>query len=62
MHLATSIQQGIPAEFSPGSILQLPNVIRSSNGMSENTYARALPMMSWMRQATGGGGNGVMNV
>ena len=63
MHLATSIQQGVPAEFSPGSVLQLPNVIRTANGMSSGTYQRALPMMSWMRQTTmSDGGNGVMNV
>jgi hypothetical protein len=62
MHPATSIQQGVPAEFSPDSILQIPNVIKSMNGMSEGTYSKSLPMQAMMRSTTGYGGNGTMNV
>ena len=57
-------QQGVQPGFAPDSILQIPNVIKSPNGMSEGTYSKSLPMQSMMRQATGygTGGNGTMNV
>jgi hypothetical protein len=61
-HAASSIQQGVQADFNPGSILQLPNVIQSANGMSEGTYSKSLPMQAMMRNTTGYGGNGTMNV
>lgn len=61
-HAASSIQQGVPAEFSPDSILQLPNMIKPMNGMSEGTYSKSLPMQAMMRSTTGYGGNGTMNV
>ena len=63
-HAATSIQQNVPAQFSPGSVLQIPNMIQSVNGMSAGTYSKSLPMQSMMRNATGygTGGNGTMNV
>ncbi len=63
-HAASSIQQGVPAQFSPGSVLQIPNMIQSINGMSAGTYSKSLPMQSMMRNATGygTGGNGTINV
>lgn len=63
-HAATSIQQGVQPGFDPGSILQIPNIIKSMNGMSAQTYSKSLPMQSMMRNATGygTGGNGTMNV
>lgn len=62
-HLATSIQQNISPMFSPGSVLHLPNMIRPINGMSVNTYNKALPMQSMLRSTTMmSDGNGVMNV
>jgi hypothetical protein len=63
-HAASSIQQNVPAQFSPGSVLQIPNMIQSINGMSQGTYSKSLPMQSMMRNATGygTGGNGTMNV
>ena len=61
-HVATSIQQNVPSQFSPGSVLQIPNMIQSVNGMSQGTYSKSLPMQSMMRNATGYGGNGTMNV
>lgn len=63
-HAASSIQQGVQPGFSPGSVLQIPNMIQSVNGMSAGTYSKSLPMQSMMRNATGygTGGNGTMNV
>jgi hypothetical protein len=63
-HAASSIQQGVQPGFSPGSVLQIPNMIQSVNGMSSGTYSKSLPMQSMMRNATGygTGGNGTMNV
>jgi hypothetical protein len=63
-HAASSIQQNVPSQFSPGSVLQIPNMIQSVNGMSAGTYSKSLPMQSMMRNATGygTGGNGTMNV
>jgi hypothetical protein len=56
-HVATSIPQQAqaPAVFSPGSILQIPNVIKSANGMSQGTYSKALPQQAMMRTTTGYG-------
>lgn len=68
MHPATSVQQGVQPGFAPDSILQIPNVIKSMNGMSAGTYSKSLPMQSMMRTTTGygpaasGGGNGTINV
>jgi hypothetical protein len=63
-HAASSIQQQVQPGFAPDSILQIPNVIKSMNGMSQQTYSKSLPMQSMMRNATGygTGGNGTMNV
>lgn len=64
-HAASSIQQNVPPQFGPGSVLQLPNVIKTANGMSPGTYSKAQPLMSWMQSTTtgaAGGGNGTMNV
>lgn len=63
-HAASSIQQQVQPGFSPGSVLQIPNMIQSVNGMSAQTYSKSLPMQSMMRNATGygTGGNGTMNV
>jgi hypothetical protein len=69
MHQATSVQQGVQPGFAPDSILQIPNILKSMNGMSDSTYSKSLPMQSMMRNSTGyggpaaaGGGNGTMNV
>ncbi len=52
-HLATSMQQNVPAEFSPSSVLMLPNLVRPVNAMSEGTYNRVLPMEAMIRRQTG---------
>lgn len=62
MHAASSMQSNVPVGFTPGSILQLPNQIKSMNGMSPSTYSGALPQQAMLRTTTGLGGNGTMNV
>jgi hypothetical protein len=70
MHPATSIQQNVSPGLQPGSVLELPNVIRSINGQSDQTYQKSQPMESMMRNmamspappVTSPGGSPVMNV
>lgn len=69
-HPASSIQQNVQPGLQPGSVLELPNVIRSINGASADTYQKSQPMMSMMRNmamqapppVTSPGGSPVMNV
>lgn len=42
-----------PTSFTPGSVLELPNVIRPVNGSSQSTYNQAQPQMAMMRSTTG---------
>src|ERR1700729_1705770 len=70
MHPASSIQQNVQPGLQPGSVLELPNVIRSINGSSPETYQKAQPQEAMMRDmamaapppVTSPGGSPVMNV
>ena len=56
-HVATSMPAPVnttPAAqasptFTPSSVLELPNVIRSVNGMSDQTFQKSLPQQAMMR-------------
>lgn len=64
-HMASSIQQFAPTQFHPGSILALPNELKTGNGMAMSTFQSAQPYDSSMRDMVlrnAAGGNGVMNV
>lgn len=63
LNTATSMQQSVPRAFRPDSVLQLPNVIKTDNGMSPMTYAKSMPQEAMLRRtAYGTNGNGTMNV
>lgn len=62
MHVASSLAPPVntsapampgPTSFTPGSVLELPNVIRPVNGSSQSTYNQAQPQMAMMRSTTG---------
>lgn len=60
-----TIQANADPNFHSTSLLALPNVLRTGNAESMQTYQRADPydssMQQMVKQQAAGGGNGVMN-
>lgn len=61
-HPATSMQQNVPRAFSPGSVLELPNVIGGVNGESAENWKLTQPYKHIQQQTYSTDGNSIMNV
>jgi hypothetical protein len=53
LNTATSMQENVVHQFHVASVLNLPNLIPTVNGMSQETYNQTKPQQAMLRELTG---------